>query len=131
MTTPNDVRQRKLDTSKSSSNEKQVDLKREDAASVSTMDILRIIGGLILLNAFGSILEIITLYAKRPIVEKHKRYALIHPSAEALSSIITNLPQKVLMVILMNTTLYFMANLRRDAGAFFFFLLISFTLLMA
>lgn len=39
---------------------------------------------LILLNAFGSILEIIGLYAKRTIVEKHNRYALYHPSAEAV-----------------------------------------------
>jgi ATP-binding cassette subfamily G (WHITE) protein 2 (PDR) len=34
---------------------------------------------LILLNSFGSLLEIIGLYAKRKIVEKHKRYALYHP----------------------------------------------------
>lgn len=29
----------------------------------------------VLLNAFGSALEILTLYAQRPIVEKHQRYA--------------------------------------------------------
>ncbi|KAK4494347.1 hypothetical protein PRZ48_014645 [Zasmidium cellare] len=86
---------------------------------------------LVLLNAFGSILEIITLYAKRPIVEKHKRYALIHPSAEALSSIVTNLPFKLVNAILVNTTLYFMTNLRRAPGPYFFFLLVSFVLLMA
>jgi ATP-binding cassette subfamily G (WHITE) protein 2 (PDR) len=34
---------------------------------------------LVLLNSFGSLLDIIGLYAKRKIVEKHKRYALYHP----------------------------------------------------
>lgn len=36
---------------------------------------------IILINAFSSILEIISLYAKRKIIEKHTRYALYHPSA--------------------------------------------------
>ncbi|ETS76917.1 hypothetical protein PFICI_10791 [Pestalotiopsis fici W106-1] len=82
----------------------------------------------ILLNAFGSILEIMTLYEKRRIVEKHSRYAFYHPSAEALSAMIADLPYKIINAILLNTTLYFMTNLRREAGAFFFFLLFSFTI---
>ena len=36
----------------------------------------------VLINAFASALEILTLYAQRPIVEKHQRYALYRPSAE-------------------------------------------------
>lgn len=86
---------------------------------------------LILLNAFGSILEIFSLYSKRTIIEKHNRYALYHPSAEALSSMIFDMPYKVLNCILVNTTLYWMAGLRKDAGAFFFFLLIAFSMLMS
>nr|XP_036577228.1 ABC multidrug transporter [Colletotrichum truncatum]KAF6784140.1 ABC multidrug transporter [Colletotrichum truncatum] len=83
---------------------------------------------IVIINAFGSILEIMTLYAKRKIVEKHSRYALYHPSAEALSAMIVDLPYKIVNAILMNTTLYFMGNLRREPGPFFFFLLISFTM---
>ncbi|KAK1524570.1 ABC-2 type transporter [Colletotrichum paranaense] len=82
----------------------------------------------VIINAFGSILEIMTLYAKRKIVEKHARYALYHPSAEALSAMIVDLPYKIVNAILMNTILYFMGNLRREPGAFFFFLLISFSM---
>ncbi|BCR83618.1 putative ABC multidrug transporter [Aspergillus chevalieri] len=82
---------------------------------------------IILMNAFGSILEIMTLYAKRKIVEKHSRYAFYHPSAEAFASMIVDLPYKIVNAILINTVLYFMTNLRREAGAYFFFLLISFT----
>ncbi|RMZ88596.1 hypothetical protein DV736_g4173, partial [Chaetothyriales sp. CBS 134916] len=82
----------------------------------------------ILMNAFGSALEILTLYAQRPIVEKHTRYALYHPSAEAFASMLTDMPYKILNAIIFNLTLYFMTNLRRTPGAFFFFLLFSFTL---
>lgn len=82
----------------------------------------------ILSNAFGSALEILTLYAQRPIVEKHARYALYHPSAEAYASMLTDMPYKIGNAICFNLILYFMTNLRREPGAFFFFLLISFTL---
>ncbi|KAL2162348.1 hypothetical protein VTH06DRAFT_7261 [Thermothelomyces fergusii] len=79
-----------------------------------------------LMNAFSSALEILTLYAQRPIVEKHDRYALYHPSAEAVSSMLCDMPYKVANTIVFNITLYFMTNLRREPGAFFFFLFISF-----
>jgi ABC-type multidrug transport system permease subunit/ABC-type multidrug transport system ATPase subunit len=79
-----------------------------------------------LMNAFASALEILTLYAQRPIVEKHARYALYHPSAEAIASMLCDMPYKVANTLVFNITLYFMTNLRREAGAFFFFLLISF-----
>ncbi|OAP65341.1 hypothetical protein AYL99_01313 [Fonsecaea erecta] len=82
----------------------------------------------ILINAFSSALEILTLYAQRPIVEKHQRYALYHPSSEAFASMLTDMPYKITNAIIFNVTIYFMTNLRREAGHFFFFLLISFTL---
>ncbi|KAK5084523.1 Multidrug resistance protein [Lithohypha guttulata] len=82
----------------------------------------------ILMSAFGSALEILTLYAQRPIIEKHERYALYHPSAEAYASMLTDLPYKIGNAITFNVALYFMTNLRREAGRFFFFLLISFML---
>ncbi|KAG4442031.1 hypothetical protein IFR05_002499 [Cadophora sp. M221] len=84
----------------------------------------------ILLNAFGSALEILTLYAQRPIVEKHSRYAFYHPSCEAIASMLTDMPYKLTNAITFNMTLYFMANLNRQPGNFFFFVLISFMLTM-
>lgn len=86
---------------------------------------------MVLLNGFGSMIEIMSLYAKRKIVEKQNRYALYHPSAESLASMIVDLPNKFLNALAMNITLYFMANLRREAGPFFFFLLISFVMTLA
>ncbi|UPK97200.1 hypothetical protein LCI18_008135 [Fusarium solani-melongenae] len=79
-----------------------------------------------LMNAFASALEILTLYAQRPIVEKHSRYALYHPSAEAISSMLCDMPYKIANTIIFNLSLYFLTNLKREPGAFFFFLLISF-----
>ncbi|KAL2890097.1 ABC transporter CDR4 [Ceratocystis lukuohia] len=83
-----------------------------------------------LMNAFSSALEIFTLYAQRPIVEKHSRYALYHPSAEAVASMLMDMPYKILNTLVFNTVLYFMTNLRREAGAFFFFIFMSFMTVM-
>lgn len=79
----------------------------------------------VLLNAFGSALEILTLYAQRPIVEKHSRYALYHPSAEAFASMLADLPYKLVNSFTFNIPLYFMVGLRQTPGAFFFFWFIS------
>ncbi|UPK93852.1 hypothetical protein LCI18_004787 [Fusarium solani-melongenae] len=81
----------------------------------------------ILFNGMSSALEILSLYAQRPIVEKHSRYALYRPLSEAVSSIICDLPSKILSTLAFNLPLYFMANLRREASYFFIFLLFGFT----
>ncbi|KAJ5515061.1 CDR ABC transporter [Penicillium fimorum] len=80
----------------------------------------------VLLNAFSSALEILTLYAQRPIVEKQARYAMYHPFAEAISSMICDMPYKIVNAITFNITLYFMTGLRQTPSAFFTFLLFSF-----
>lgn len=85
----------------------------------------------VLFNAFSSMLEIFSLYEARPIVEKHKKYALYHPSADALASIVTELPVKIMVCIAFNLVLYFMVNFRRDPGHFFFYLLVNFTATLA
>ncbi|KAG4275396.1 ATPase [Fusarium proliferatum] len=85
----------------------------------------------VLSNAFSSALEILTQYSQRPIVEKHARYAFYHASAESFSSILVDMPYKISNSILFNVTLYFMTNLNREAGAFFFYLLVSFLMVLA
>ncbi|OTB07874.1 hypothetical protein M426DRAFT_8470 [Hypoxylon sp. CI-4A] len=81
----------------------------------------------IVFSALSSATEILSLYAQRAIVEKQSRYALYHPFAEAIASIICDLPTKILSVICFNIPLYFMVQLRQEAGAFFIFFLFSFT----
>ncbi|KAI9736782.1 MAG: hypothetical protein M1834_000986 [Cirrosporium novae-zelandiae] len=77
------------------------------------------------------LLQLLTLYAQRSIVEKHSRYALYHPPAEALASILTDMPCKILNVLIFNLTLYFVTNLRQNPGALLFFTLILFFLTLA
>ncbi|KAK2797837.1 ABC multidrug transporter mdr3 [Emmonsiellopsis sp. PD_5] len=79
----------------------------------------------ILMNGFASSLEIMTLWQQRPIVEKHDKYALYHPSAEAISSMVVDLPSKAIVAVVFNLILYFMTNLRRTPAHFFIFFLFS------
>lgn len=75
----------------------------------------------VLFNAFSSLLEIMSLFEARPVVEKHKKYALYRPSADALASIVSELPTKLVMSIFFNFSFYFMVNFRRTPGRFFFY----------
>ncbi|GES61013.1 ABC multidrug transporter [Aspergillus terreus] len=85
---------------------------------------------MIVMTALSSMLEIMALYEKRSVVEKHSRYALYHPSAEAIASSVTDFPSKLITCVCSNIIIYFMANLRRTPEAFFFYLLMAFTSLM-
>ncbi|KAG5984504.1 hypothetical protein E4U55_004497 [Claviceps digitariae] len=87
----------------------------------------------ILMNALTSISEITNLYDQRPIVEKHASYAFYHPSAEAAGGIMADIPVKFVTAIAFNIVLYFLAELRREAGPFFLYFLITYisTLVMS
>ncbi|VEU21196.1 DEKNAAC102123 [Brettanomyces naardenensis] len=87
----------------------------------------------VLFNAFMSLNEIMGLYEARSIVEKHKKYALYHPSADAFASITTELLPKIITCICFNLVFYFMVHFRREPGPFFFYLLVNFcaTLVMS
>lgn len=80
----------------------------------------------LMINIWTAALEVLTLYSKRKIVEKHVRYALYHPSMEALASIAMDIPFKLVNALGINITAYFMGNLRREPGPFFFFYLMAF-----
>jgi ATP-binding cassette, subfamily G (WHITE), member 2, PDR len=79
----------------------------------------------VLLSAFSSALEILTLYAQRPIVEKQARYAFYHPFTEAIASMLCDTPYKLINSFTFNLPLYFMTNLRRTADAWWTFWLFS------
>ncbi|OQD86054.1 hypothetical protein PENANT_c008G03778 [Penicillium antarcticum] len=79
----------------------------------------------VLLAAFASALEILTLYAQRPIVEKQSRYAFYHPFTEAVASMLCDIPYKLTNSVTFNLPLYFLSNLKREPGAFFIFWLFS------
>lgn len=70
--------------------------------------------------------QILALYAQRPIVEKHASYAFYHPMSEAMASMICDLPCKILSTLAFNLPLYYMSNLRRDSGHVVIYLLFAF-----
>ncbi|KAF2756238.1 hypothetical protein EJ05DRAFT_518928 [Pseudovirgaria hyperparasitica] len=80
-----------------------------------------------ILNANASAFEVLTMWAQRPIVEKQSRYSLYHPSAEALASMLADLPSKIIASLAFNLSIYLLTNLRRAPAAFFTFYLFGFT----
>ncbi|ORY70232.1 AtrD, ABC-transporter [Pseudomassariella vexata] len=84
----------------------------------------------IVINAGISAFEVLTMWAARPIVEKHHKYKFYHPFVESTASMICDLPNKIFTSIGFNLSIYFMTNLRRTPGGFFTFYLFSFTCLV-
>ncbi|KAK7187971.1 ABC-2 type transporter [Paraphaeosphaeria sporulosa] len=80
----------------------------------------------ILFNALTAIAEINSLYAQRPVVEKHASYAFYHPAAEAMAGIVSDVPVKFVQAVFFNIILYFMAGLRREPAQFFLYFLITY-----
>lgn len=80
----------------------------------------------ILLNALTAISEINSLYAQRPIVEKHKSYAFYHPATEAMAGIVLDIPLKFAQAVVFNIVLYFLVGLRTEPSQFFIFFLICY-----
>ncbi|PHH91761.1 hypothetical protein CDD83_10405 [Cordyceps sp. RAO-2017] len=80
----------------------------------------------ILMNALTAISEISSLYAQRPIVEKHHSYAFYHPSTEAMAGIVADIPIKFATSTVFNIVLYFLSNLRREPSQFFIYFLITY-----
>lgn len=87
----------------------------------------------VLFSALTSLGEIAGLYSQRPIVEKHNSYAFYHPASEAVAGIVADLPVKFVQAVVFNIILYFMAGLRRTAGQFFIYFMITYmsTFIMA
>ena len=84
----------------------------------------------ILTNTLLASFEGVQLWDQRPIVEKHYRYAFYHRSAEAVASMLCDLPNKFLLTTCFNVPFYFLANMRRTPAAFFTFYLFAFVSLL-
>lgn len=80
----------------------------------------------ILFNALAALSEVAALYEQRPIIAKHKSYALYHPSADALGQIFADIPIKLVVLTCFDVILYFLSNLSRTPGQFFTFYLFTF-----
>ncbi|KAI9264255.1 ABC-2 type transporter-domain-containing protein [Phascolomyces articulosus] len=79
-----------------------------------------------LTNAFLSETELIPFYAGRPILDKHKHFAMYRPSAFYLAQVLMDIPLAIAQVILYTICSYFMSSLNLTAGRFFTHMLILF-----
>lgn len=77
----------------------------------------------ILYFALMTLAEVSSTFAERPIIAKQKGYSFYHPSANVLSYVVTQLPLKSIAITCFVLIVYFLTNLKRDAGAFFTHLL--------
>ena len=81
-------------------------------------------------NTFISQSELVRFLMGRPILEKHKQYALYRPSAYYIAQVVMDIPYCVAQVLLYQICSYFMMGLNLTAGKFFTSSLILFFLTM-
>ena len=79
-----------------------------------------------LLNGWLQLSESIEAVSGRTIIQKHKMFGFHRPSAMVIARALTDVPLLIIQCFLSSIIIYFMANLRRDAGAFFIFYLYTF-----
>ncbi|KAI9488549.1 ABC-2 type transporter-domain-containing protein [Zychaea mexicana] len=68
--------------------------------------------------------ELVNIMLGRPILEKHKHYAMYRPAAYYLSQVVVDLPLIIAQVILYQLITYFLMGLQLNAGRFFTFFLV-------
>lgn len=80
----------------------------------------------ILYNALIALSEVTDSFTGRPILAKHRAFALYHPAAISVAQIAADLPILLFQVTHFGLVLYFMVGLKTSAGAFFTYLVINF-----
>ncbi|KAI9009372.1 ABC-2 type transporter-domain-containing protein [Phycomyces nitens] len=78
----------------------------------------------LLFNALIAQSELAAFMQGRRVLEKHKGFALYHPSAFYISQVIVDIPLAIVQVLVFELCVYFMMGLVLDAGKFFTFFII-------
>ncbi|CAO3594665.1 unnamed protein product [Absidia cylindrospora] len=78
----------------------------------------------LLFNALIAQSELAAFMQGRRVLEKHKGFALYHPSAFYIAQVITDIPLAVIQVLVFEIIVYFMMGFVMDAGKFFTFFII-------
>lgn len=81
----------------------------------------------LLFNSLLAMSEVTDSFTGRPVLIKHKRFALYHPGAFCIAQIAADIPVLLIQVSQFSIVLYFMVGLKMDAGAFFTFWIIVFS----
>ncbi|KAN0061301.1 ATP-binding cassette transporter snq2 [Thecaphora frezii] len=86
----------------------------------------------LLYQSFTAMSEITTGYAQRPIIIRQRRFAMIHPAADAVANTLLDFPIRIITLTLFDVLIYFMTGLATSADQFFVFwgftTLVSFTM---
>lgn len=75
----------------------------------------------LLFNSLLSMSEVTDSFTGRPVLLKHRSFALFHPAAFCLAQIFVDVPVVLFQVSIFSLILYFMVGLTPSAGAFFTF----------
>ncbi|KAI8376507.1 ABC-2 type transporter-domain-containing protein [Radiomyces spectabilis] len=78
----------------------------------------------LLFNALIAQSELAAFMQGRRVLEKHKHFALYHPSAFYIATVIADIPLAIVQVLVFEICVYFMMGLVLDAGKFFTFFII-------
>lgn len=79
-----------------------------------------------LYHALLALGEVTDSFTGRPVLAKHRSFALYHPAAFVIAQVVTDLPVLVFQVGQFSVVLYWMTGLKDTAAAFFTFLIISY-----
>lgn len=83
-------------------------------------------GGLLFFSMFYNVIsslgEVTNAFISRPILMKQRSYSFYHPSVEALQYLISEFPFKMIQLFCFGIIIYFLSDLNRTAGQFFFFM---------
>ncbi|KAN0063705.1 ATP-binding cassette transporter snq2 [Thecaphora frezii] len=79
-----------------------------------------------LFNGWLQLSESFEAVAGRPMLARHKQFAFYRPSAVVVARALVDIPFLLVQCLISSIILYFMSNLRRDAGAFFIFYAFTF-----
>ncbi|KAE8388163.1 ABC-2 type transporter-domain-containing protein [Aspergillus alliaceus] len=85
----------------------------------------------ILYNALIALSEVTDSFTGRPILAKHRSFALYHPAAICIAQVAADLPILLFQVTHFGLILYFMVGLKTTAGAFFTYLVTNFMTAMS
>ena len=84
----------------------------------------------LLYNTLMAMSEVTDSFTGRPVLGKHKAFAMYHPAAFCISQIAADLPVIVFQVSVFSIILYFMVGLKVSAAAFFTYWILVFSTTM-
>jgi ABC-type multidrug transport system ATPase subunit len=84
----------------------------------------------LLFNSLLAMSEVTNSFEGRPVLAKHKGFALYHPAAFCIAQIAADIPVLLIQISHFSLVLYFMVGLKMDAASFFTYWIIVFATTM-